>query len=114
MGIYKLVKKEDTSIRVNGDSNSIRNYLTKDFNTNFSLAVSELDGIHQSTKSTVNDRIYYFIEGTATFIINGEKINVKQDDTLFIEKNTEYSFEGKIRAVLINMPAFGIENDINK
>ena len=44
MGIYKLVKKEDGVVRLQNESYSIRNYLTKDFNKNFSLAVSELNG----------------------------------------------------------------------
>lgn len=74
--------------RVHNESYSIKNYLTKDFNKNFSLAVSELNGSHQLTKSTNSDRIYYLIEGNAVFIINGEEMKIKKEDTLFIEKNT--------------------------
>lgn len=112
--MYKLVTKEDTIVRNHNESYSIRNYLTKDFNKDFSLAVSELNGDHQLTMSTASDRIYYIIEGEAIFKINKDNIKIKKEDALFIEKNTEYSFSGKIKAVLINIPAFGIENDVNK
>lgn len=112
MGIYKLVKDTDGIIRKHSDSYSIKNYLTKDFSKDFSLAVSMLNGEHELTKSIASDRIYYFIEGNAEFIIDGNTVNVNKDDTLFIEKNTEYSFKGNFKAVLINLPAFGIENDV--
>jgi len=111
---FKLVKNSDCVTRNHNDSYSIKNYLTKDFNQNFSLAISELNGEHELTKSVASDRVYYFIEGSATFDIEGSELNVAREDTLFIEKNTEYSFKGKFKAVLINMPAFGIENDRNR
>ena len=112
---YKLVKNEETITRKHNDMYSIKNYLTRDFNENFSLAVSELkDGVHELTKSIVSDRIYYFIEGEAIFLVENNKIQVKAKDVLYIEKNTEYSFSGNFQAVLINIPAFGIEKDRNR
>lgn len=111
---FKLVKSDDGVVRKRDDSYSIKNYLTKDFNENFSVAVSTLNGEQELTKSIVNDRVYYFIEGDAIFNIDGKEIKVSNEDVLFIEKNTWYSFSGNFKAVLINMPAFGIENDRDK
>lgn len=112
---FKLVKNDDGNVRNHNDSYSIKNYLTKDFSENFSLAVSELiDGEHELTKSVASDRIYYFIEANATFIVEGNEMNILSGDVLFIEKNTEYSFSGSFKSVLINIPAFGIKNDRNK
>ena len=66
MGIFKVVKDRDTITRNHNENYSIKNYLTKDFNENFSLAVSELmSGEHELTKSIASDRIYYFIEAKA-------------------------------------------------
>lgn len=48
------------------------------------------------------------------FNINGEEIKISNEDVLFIEKDTLYSFEGNFKAVLINIPAFGIENGRSK
>ena len=58
--------------------------------------------------------VYYFITGDAVFNVEGNIINIHAEDVLFIEKNTEYSFYGNFKAVLINLPAFGIEYDQNK
>jgi mannose-6-phosphate isomerase class I len=114
MGIYKLVKEKDTTTRNHSAEYSIKNYLTKDFNKNFSLAVSKLENSeHESTKSIASDRIYYFIDAKATFTINNETIEIGSGDVLFIEKDTFYSFKGNFKAVLINMPAFGVEKDVN-
>lgn len=111
--MFKLVGKEDSVTRKHNDSYSIKNYLTKDFNENFSFAVSELtNGGEKLTKSIASDRIYYFIEGSAKFIVDGKEMIVQKEDVLFIEKNTEYSFSGTFKAVLINIPAFSIENEI--
>ena len=111
---FKLVKNAGGSIRKHSDSHCIKNYLTKDFSEDFSLAISELkDGEHELTKSIASDRIYYFIDANAEFIVAGEKMTISGRDVLFIEKNTRYSFSGNFKAVLINMPAFGIENDRN-
>jgi len=66
LGIFKVVKDRDTITRNHNENYSIKNYLTKDFNENFSLAVSELmSGEHELTKSIASDRIYYFIEAKA-------------------------------------------------
>jgi len=111
---YKLVKNTEGVVRKHSDEYFIKNYLTKDFNENFSLAVSEnKSGSHELTKSVASDRAYYFIEADAEFVVDGEEMNVASGDVLFIEKNTEYSFSGSFKAVLINIPAFGIEDDRN-
>ena len=48
------------------------------------------------------------------FNINGEEIKISNEDVLFIEKDTLYSFEGNFKAVRINIPVFGMENDRSK
>lgn len=50
----------------------------------------------------------------AKFNVNGEEIKISNEDVLFIEKDTLYSFEGNFKAVLINILAFGIENGRSK
>lgn len=40
MGVFKLVKSSEGSVRDHNNSYSIKSYLTKDFSKDFSLAVS--------------------------------------------------------------------------
>lgn len=50
----------------------------------------------------------------AKFNVNGEEIKISNEDVLFIEKDTLYSFEGIFKALRINIPVFGMENDRSK
>jgi len=111
---YKLVQEKNTTGRNHNAEYSIKNYLTKDFNEKFSVVVTELkDGEHEPTKNIASDRVYYFITANAAFKIGEDIIPVGNGDILFIEKDTFYSFKGSFKAVLISMPAFSIENDVN-
>lgn len=87
MGIFKLVKSTEGNVRAHNNCYSIKNYLTKDFSKDFSLAVSELvDGKHELTKSVTSDRIYYFIYADAKFNVNGEEIKISNEDIWVIKK----------------------------
>ena len=66
-----------------------------------------------------SSHIYYVLEGTGKFKINGESYIVKKDDCIEIPPNTEFVFAGKMKILLIMQPAFrpqdgieGRENDI--
>ena len=108
--MYKLVKNEEATIRKHSESYSIKNYFTKDFSRDFSLAVAELNGdVHQATSSAISDRIYYVFDGTVKFAVDGKTVAVNSHDSIFIGKGTEYSFGGSCKMVLINIPAFGVE-----
>jgi mannose-6-phosphate isomerase-like protein (cupin superfamily) len=111
---YKIIKEQNTTGRNHNNAYSIKNYLTKDFNEKFSVVVTELkDGEHELTKNISSDRVYYFITANALFKIDDDVIPVTDGDVLFIEKDTFYSFKGSFKAVLMSLPAFDIENDVN-
>lgn len=66
-----------------------------------------------------SSKIYYVLEGTGKFKIDGETFSVKKDDCIEIPPNTEFIFAGKMKLLLIMQPAFrpqdgmeGKENDI--
>ena len=106
--MYKLVKKSEATERVQSDSWVIKNYLTKDFSKDFSIATAKLNGKHSLTKSETSDRIYYVTAGSVVFTLEGTLVTAQKGDILFIEKNTDYAFDGKCEVVLINIPAFGV------
>lgn len=105
------IEGKDKITRGESTQYCIDNYLTKDKVSNISVAVSHLDGKIPKTKNTESDRVYYFITAEAKFKIQNDYINVSDGDVLYIAKNTFYSVEGMFDAVLINTPAFDIENE---
>ncbi len=66
-----------------------------------------------------SNKIYYVVEGKGKFKIGEETFEVKKDDLIEIPKNTEFVFAGKMKLLLIMLPAFrpqdgidGKENDL--
>lgn len=64
------------------------------------------------TLNKYSDRVYYFIDGSAVFIFDQNRIEVNAGDVLLVPANTPYSAEGKFRAVLVNSPPFDVENEV--
>ena len=106
-----FVKGNEALVRGEGSSYQIANFITKDTNTNVSLAVSELHGETSLTMNTQSDRIYYFLEGEAEFIFAEHTVKIEPHSALLVPKGTEYKMRGSFRAVLINAPAFDIANE---
>ena len=107
MGI-EIIKKEKGSLREISESYSILNLLSKERSDSMSIAVSTAKD-HSETTQTTSDRAYYVLEGE--LIINNENI-AKSGDVVFIPKNTEYTFKGTFKSILINSPPFNKKNEI--
>ena len=87
---------------------SADNYLTKETTENVSVSVTRLDG-KLDLSILNNERVYYFINADADFIIDNEIVHCDTGDVLYLDKNTSYSANGKYEAVTINVPAFGVK-----
>ena len=79
-------------------------------NTDFSASLVEIDGNHEKIKS-VEDRIYFILDGEGKFTINDKETAVSKEDLVFISKNTPYNMVGKMKYLLIHSPEFKPEND---
>lgn len=55
--------------------------------------------------------IYYIIEGTGTFYLNDEAIQVKTTDLVVIPPNTRIYYLGSLEMLLTVSPAFNEENE---
>lgn len=56
--------------------------------------------------------IYYVLEGTGKFKINGEIYSVKQGDIIEIPANNKFIFAGKMKMLLIMSPKFNPKDEI--
>ncbi len=54
---------------------------------------------------------YYIYEGSGTFVLNDEKIEVKATDLIVIPPKTRIHYFGKMKMVLTTAPAFNAENE---
>jgi mannose-6-phosphate isomerase-like protein (cupin superfamily) len=67
-----------------------------------------IDGHHDRVVNHESDRVYYIVEGTGRFQVgNGASIEpVAAGDFVFIPRDTPYEFEGNMRYLVMNGPAF--------
>lgn len=82
-------------------------------NKDFSGSLIEIDGDHGETKSPREDRIYFIVEGSGKFIVDGEESSVVPNDLVFVPKNTPYNMNGKMKYFLIHSPEFVPGSDIS-
>ena len=77
-----------------------------------SCGVFEVSTHHGKVKSTKSDRIYYILEGSGYFEIEGNRIDVKSTDVVIVPKNTVYDYFGKMKLFLVHTPAYDWEKEI--
>ena len=63
-------------------------------------------------KNIKSNRTYYLINGNAVFYFKNETISIGNGEMITIPCNTKYAFKGKFDAILVDCPAFKVENDI--
>jgi mannose-6-phosphate isomerase-like protein (cupin superfamily) len=71
-------------------------------------------GHHDRVVNELSDRVYYIIDGTARFQVgDGVPVeSVSAGDFVFIPRNVPYEFEGNMRYIVMNGPAYRTDSDI--
>lgn len=103
----KIIKSKDGINRKISDSYSVLNLLTAADSDKVSLAVSTANN-HDETTKTTSDRVYYILEGK---LIVNDNLVAQKGDVVFVSANTEYTFKGSFKAILINSPPFKKTNE---
>lgn len=70
-------------------------------------------GHHDRVVNEISDRVYYIIDGEGRFQVgDGAPIEaVSAGDFVFIAKNVPYEFDGNMRYVVMNGPAYRTASD---
>ncbi|MEW6295699.1 MAG: hypothetical protein AB1467_05425 [Candidatus Diapherotrites archaeon] len=110
----KLIKKSEGITRTINKNYGVTNFLTKELSKNLSVALSNAVKHCEKTKNTRSDRAYYILKGKLTVRKGNKKFMAKKGELIFIPKNTEYTFEGTFKAILINSPAFRPQDEKTK
>jgi mannose-6-phosphate isomerase-like protein (cupin superfamily) len=79
-----------------------------------SVTWARLWGYHDRVLNQISDRVYYIIEGSARFQVgDGTPVEtVKAGDFVFIPRDVAYEFEGEMRYLVMNGPAYRTASDI--
>ena len=110
MSIYKKELPENPSFEQEG----LKGYNYDIICENMSLSMEDCfkghDYYHTNVYST---KTYYIIDGSGTFKINEEIIEVEKGDVIEIPPKTEFVFAGKMKLLLIMVPGYRPQDGIN-
>ena len=87
-------------------------YNSKEDFANASAAYIEINGTHGKIKNSLSDRIYYILDGTGKFVIDGKIISVEKTDVIIVPKNTPYDYMGKMKLFLVDCPAYDEKTEV--
>ncbi len=92
-----------------------RAYSDKEDFARASIAVFEAEK-HGKVLTKTSDRIYYIIDGSGTFEIDGNKIHVEKTDAIIVPKNTPYDYWAdkgkKLNLFLVHTPSFDEKGEV--
>jgi mannose-6-phosphate isomerase-like protein (cupin superfamily) len=88
-------------------------YMAEKESPAISCAYIEVSGRHGKVKYKKSDRLYYVISGSGAFKINEESQEVREGDVLIIPKDTPYDYEGEMKLLLVDTPAYDSLADVN-
>ncbi len=110
-----IIRARDVDVETEADNAlSFRRMVRRDWHGPLiSLTWIRLDGRHQRIVCHESDRVYYIIEGAATFEIGDRPAeSVGAGDVVFLPRGTPYAFEGDVTYLVMNGPAFRPGSDI--
>jgi mannose-6-phosphate isomerase-like protein (cupin superfamily) len=80
--------------------------------TDVSITWVRLDGRHRRLRTDRSTRVYYILDGTATFDVGGDRFDVRKDDVVVVPVSTPYEFWGETTYLVVNGPAFAEGDDV--
>lgn len=87
-------------------------YSSKEDFPNMSCAYIIVTGKHGKIKNIKSDRTYFVVEGEGEFVVNDKSISVKAGDVVMIPKNIPLDYNGKMKLVLVDSPAFDPDAEV--
>ncbi len=76
------------------------------------VSVSTETGHNQEFYDRQSTFTYIILEGSGTFFLDDEAVEVAKGDMLSISPNTRIYYKGKLKMVLVTTPAWKPENEV--
>jgi len=76
------------------------------------VLVGTKEGHNQEFYHKQSTFTYIVLEGSGTFFLDDEAVQVSKGDMLSIEPNTRIYYKGELRLILVTTPAWEPENEV--
>jgi mannose-6-phosphate isomerase-like protein (cupin superfamily) len=72
-----------------------------------------LDGRHRRLRTDRSTRVYYVLDGRATFVLGDDPpFELGKDDAVVVPRGVPYEFWGEMTYLVVNGPAFADGDDV--
>ena len=102
---YKVIKSKDITEQDFGYI-KVKQLLNQKDVDNVSAAIIKINGTNKKVVNKRGDALYYVIEGSGSFNIDGEELLVEIGDLVYIPKGTPYFDKGNLVMLSFNSPRF--------
>lgn len=102
---YKVIKSSEIEEKDFGYI-KVKQLLNQEDIDNISVSIVKIDGKNKKIINESSDAVYYVLEGSGAFNIDGDEVSVEIEDLVFIPKGTLYFDTGKMIMLSINSPRF--------
>lgn len=92
------------------DALTMRRLLRADHGAGMSLTRVSLSGEHRPLRTLRSPRVYYVLDGSATFSVGGEELAAGRGDAVVIPAGELYSLAGELTYLVLNAPPY-VEGD---
>jgi mannose-6-phosphate isomerase-like protein (cupin superfamily) len=76
------------------------------------VVIETSEGHNQEFYDRESTFIYIVLEGSGTFFLDDEPVEVSKGDMLSIQPHTRIYYKGKLKMILITTPAWKAENEV--
>lgn len=97
----------------NNSSNIVEEPVVLCNSKEISMVKTKFCGSFPLSKNRVSTRYFVVLSGECKLSINGEPATLHTSDIVVIPPNTAYKFSGDFETILIDTPAFSMENEEN-
>ena len=92
------------------DDLTMRALLRAEHEAGLSITHVKLSGAHRPLRAPRTARVYYVLEGSASFTVGEEELVAGTGDVVLIPKGERYSLAGDLTYLVLNAPAY-VEGD---
>jgi mannose-6-phosphate isomerase-like protein (cupin superfamily) len=107
-----LIRRDDApEIDAPEDAVAMRKLVTAAHEAGMSVTWVRLDGRHRRLRTDRSARVYYVLDGSATFVLgDGPELEAGPGDVVVVPRGVPYEFRGEMTYLAMNAPAF-VEGD---
>jgi mannose-6-phosphate isomerase-like protein (cupin superfamily) len=101
---------EQPEVQAPEDNLTMRALLRAEHGAGLSLTSVRLSGVHRPLRAPRTARVYYVLEGSASFTIGEKELVAGAGDVVVVPKGKRYSLAGELTYLVLNVPAY-VEGD---